>query len=741
MVCTAFAVILTLGLSRGWFFKPSSEASLSGNILLVVFINLNVLLVLLLAYLVLRNFVKLMFERKRNILGSKLKTRLVAASVALTLIPAVPLFWFASHFIFSSLDNWFSATVQESLENSVKLAREYVDRERSNLVSECGALIPEAARMITEQQNRAHLESGIAFLFAARIDAAYVFNSSGELKWSFRQNAGRQIDTDLLRRSFQKQSGTASKIISFPSGSPAGGDSTGLGGGARQLGPDSSSAGDSPSSAIAACIPLGSLTGDGSVLIALRFLPDELSVKLGSITAGYDNYLQLKKLHRPLKKSHLITFSIVTMLAIFLAVWFGFYLSKNLTGPIRKLLAATRQIADGDLEVRLDPDRQDEIGMLMTSFNNMVEDLSQGRRALDDAYNALKSSNIELEDRRRYMEVVLKNIAAGVVSVDAEGKITTMNNSAEVIFGVRAEEARGKHYSAFLDRSHMEIVDDFISSYMQGRHAYIERPALVKVAGAPMSLFVKVSILRDDRDQFMGLVAVLDDFTELEKAQRMTAWREVARRIAHEIKNPLTPIQLSAQRLRRKYHELVDSDGSVFDECTRTIIQQVDHMKSLVNEFSRFARLPRAKLEPCSLYEIVEEGLGLYRHNYSHISFALEKLGDMPALRLDRDQFRQVIINLIENSVYAIGSEQGEISIRLSFDATLKIARLECADTGHGIALENRQKIFEPYYTTKERGAGLGLAIVSSIVADHNGFVRVRANEPRGTVFTVELPG
>jgi two-component system nitrogen regulation sensor histidine kinase NtrY len=339
------------------------------------------------------------------------------------------------------------------------------------------------------------------------------------------------------------------------------------------------------------------------------------------------------------------------------------------------------------------------------------------------------------------MEVVLKNIAAGVVSVDAEGKITTINNSVEVLFGVRAEEAKGKHYTAFLDQSQMEIVKAFIASYKEGRHAYLEQPAQVKVAGVPMSLFIKVSVLRDDLDQFMGVVAVLDDFTELEKVQRMAAWREVARRIAHEIKNPLTPIQLSAQRLRRKYHELAEGDGSVFDECTRTIIQQVDHMKSLVNEFSRFARLPRAKLEPCSLYEIVEEGLGLYRHNFSSISFHLEKDDDMPALRLDRDQFRQVIINLIENSVHAIGRERGEISIRLSYDSALKIARLECADTGHGIAPENRQRVFEPYYSTKEKGTGLGLAIVSSIIADHNGFIRVRGNEPRGTVFTVELPG
>ncbi|MGC9195683.1 MAG: sensor histidine kinase, partial [Syntrophobacteraceae bacterium] len=184
-----------------------------------------------------------------------------------------------------------------------------------------------------------------------------------------------------------------------------------------------------------------------------------------------------------------------------------------------------------------------------------------------------------------------------------------------------------------------------------------------------------------------------------------------------------------------------EADGTIFDECTRTIIQQVDHMKSLVNEFSRFARLPRARLQPCSLHEIVEEGLSLYRHNYNSISFTLQKDDTMPDLGLDRDQFRQVIINLLENSVQAIGGEGGKISIRLFYDSALKIAKMECADTGHGIAPENRPRIFEPYYSTKNKGTGLGLAIVSSIVADHNGFIRVRANQPRGTVFTVELPG
>jgi two-component system nitrogen regulation sensor histidine kinase NtrY len=712
VVCAAFALILGLGFLQGWFYKPLLRTPLVSNILLVVFINLNVLLLLLLAYLVLRNFIKLIFERKRNILGSKLKTRLVAASVVLTLIPAVPLFWFASQFIFSSLDQWFSARVQDSLKNSVQLARDYVERERSDFISECRVLVPEAARIVTEGKGKAHLED-IGFLFAARIDAAYLFNSSGDLRWSFTQKAAQKVKPAWLRNNFGKESGTASKIISLRD----------------------------DRSAIAARIPLKYLTGDESALIAVRVLPRELSLRLKSITAGYNSYLQLKMLHKPLKKSHFITFSIVTMLAIFSAVWFGFYLAKNLTGPIQKLLTATQRIAEGDLDVYLDPDRQDEIGMLMASFNDMIGDLREGRRKLDSAYNALKTTNVELEERRRYMEVVLKNTAAGVVSVDAEGIITTVNNSAELIFGIDAERAKGRHYSAFLDQSQMEIVKAFIASYGEGRHAYLERSAQVEVAGAPMTLLIKISVLHDERDQFMGIVAVLDDFTELEKAQRMAAWREVARRIAHEIKNPLTPIQLSAQRLRRKYPQLVDGDGSVFDECTRTIIQQVDHMKSLVNEFSRFARLPRARLQPCSLHEIVEEGLSLYRHNFSSIAFRLERDDNMPELRLDRDQFRQVIINLLENGVHAIGGESGEISIRLSYDAALKIARMECADTGPGIAPENRPRIFEPYYSTKEKGTGLGLAIVSSIIEDHNGFIRVRENEPRGTVFTVELPG
>lgn len=716
-MAAAFVSILTFGFLEGWFFQLRSDLPLSGNLVLFAFINLNVLLLLLLAYLVLRNIVKLIFERKRNILGSRLKTRLIAASVGLTLIPAIPLFWLASQFIFSSLDTWFSSQVEQSLENSVFLARQYVEQERSDFVSRCGISMPEIASAL--KKNR--LELGLEvqqILFRNRFDALFIYDSSGNLKWKFSQRNMPEINPVSLRENLHREGSTTSRII--------------------ELVPKQQDA-----IAVHMNLPRddSGVSLDAAGVVVVRMLPVQLTQKLGSITAGYENYLQLKMLHIPLKKSHFITFSIVTMLAVFAAVWFGFYLAKNLTGPIQTLVTATQRIADGDLNVRLESDRQDEIGMLMASFNSMINDLREGREKLDGAYNVLQSTNVELENRRRYMEIVLRNIAAGVVSVDAAGNITTINKSAEAIFGIKAEEVRGRRYDEFLDASQQEIVRSFMASYKDGKQVYLEQQVQVKVGGSLMSILIKVSVLRDDKDQYMGLVVVLDDFTELEKAQRMAAWREVARRIAHEIKNPLTPIQLSAQRLRRKYGELVEGDGSVFDECTRTIIQQVDHMKHLVNEFSRFARLPRAQLAPCSLAEIVEEGLSLYRHNYTNIVFLLEKKEGMPLLRLDRDQFRQVVINLLENAIQALDHKPGEVSITLSYDPILKIARLECADTGHGILPENRLRIFEPYYSTKEKGTGLGLAIVSSIIADHNGFIRVRGNEPSGTVFTIELPG
>ena len=258
------------------------------------------------------------------------------------------------------------------------------------------------------------------------------------------------------------------------------------------------------------------------------------------------------------------------------------------------------------------------------------------------------------------------------------------------------------------------------------------------LGGKSLALLINFTTLKDEEGSPLGIVAVFDDLTQLIKAQRMAAWREVARRIAHEIKNPLTPIQLSAQRLRKRYLEKLQEDGTVFDDCTRTIVKQVEELKGMVNEFSNFARMPASQPTPNHLNEIIQETLILFREAHKDVRFEFIPQ-DLPVISIDRDQMKRVMINLIKNSLAAIGGD-GEIKIRTSYDAKMQMVRLEVSDNGTGIPDEDKQRLFEPYYSTRKSGTGLGLTIVNAIVADHYGYIRVRDNEPTGTTFLIELP-
>jgi two-component system nitrogen regulation sensor histidine kinase NtrY len=476
------------------------------------------------------------------------------------------------------------------------------------------------------------------------------------------------------------------------------------------------------------------------LLIVGQLLPKSLLANMAEITRGFQNYQQMKMLKKPIKIGHLIMLSLVTLLILFCASWFGFYLAKGITGPIQELAEGARRIADGDLDVHVEQDSDDEIGTLVNSFNRMTLDLQASKSALEESNLELKLSSEEVERRRRYMEIVLRNVAAGVVSVDAEGHIRTINKSAESIFGVKSEDVLHRHYSDLLQTNHMEIASKFIEMHQITKHRTMQRQVRSLVGNRLMTLLVTVSILLDEEGQYLGIVVVFDDLTELEKAQRMAAWREVARRIAHEIKNPLTPIQLSAQRLRRKYLKSFTKDGKVFDECTRTIINQVDELKLLVNEFSNFARMPAASRSPNDLAEIVQETVSLFSESHPSSDFIFEQHNPLPLLDLDREQMKRVMINLLDNAVAAVDGN-GEIRIKLSFDEILKIARLEVSDNGPGVSAKDKIGMFEPYFSTKEKGTGLGLAIVSNIIADHHGFIRVRDNQPQGTTIVIELPG
>jgi len=414
----------------------------------------------------------------------------------------------------------------------------------------------------------------------------------------------------------------------------------------------------------------------------------------------------------------------VTLLIVFSATWFGFRLAKDITIPIKDLAEATHRIASGDLNFRIQMKAADEIGMLVQSFNQMTGDLQVSRS--------------ELEQRKKYMEFVLKNVAAGVISIDEKGNVTTINTSAEQMLEIQGETVLEKIFSEVLPKEYVKQIEQLLRELRISGKDSIERQVTVNLEGKSLSLLINLTTLRDEEGKPLGVVAVFDDLTQLIKAQRMAAWREVARRIAHEIKNPLTPIQLSAQRLRKRYLEKLQPDGTVFDECTRTIVKQVEELKGMVNEFSNFARMPASQPTLNQLNDIIQEALVLFQEAHKRIRFEFIS-NTLPIINLDRDQMKRVMINLIKNSLAAIESE-GRIKIQTNYDPKLQMVRLEVSDDGCGIQDEDKGRLFEPYFSTKKSGTGLGLAIVNAIISDHNGYIRVRDNKPKGTTFVIELP-
>jgi two-component system nitrogen regulation sensor histidine kinase NtrY len=407
---------------------------------------------------------------------------------------------------------------------------------------------------------------------------------------------------------------------------------------------------------------------------------------------------------------------------IFAATWCGIYLSKGITVPIQKLAAGTHEVAQGNWDYKIEAGGDDEIGVLMNSFNQMTGDLKQIK--------------LELERRGKVVQTLLANIAAGVVSVDPAGIITTWNKAAEQMFGVKADQALGKHYRDIFRSDPLRGIAEMVDS-VEGRES-VEREIKLSLQERLLTVMASAATLRDDDGSILGLMIFLEDITQIQKVQRMEAWREVARRIAHEIKNPLTPIQLSAERLRKRYANLLQGDGAVLDKCTTTIIQQVDELKNLVNEFSQFARLPSAKLMSQDLNEIVNDALVLFKEAHNDVQFQFQS-GIIPSLELDREQIKRVLINLLDNAVAAVDGN-GEIKLATSYDRDRAVVTLEVADNGYGLTPEIKNRIFEPYFSTKENGTGLGLTIVSQIIEDHRGYIRALSNEPRGTRFTIELP-
>jgi two-component system nitrogen regulation sensor histidine kinase NtrY len=446
-----------------------------------------------------------------------------------------------------------------------------------------------------------------------------------------------------------------------------------------------------------------------------------------------------QRLLRPVRVSHYLTLVIVTLLTIMAAIWLAFYMAREITTPIRQLSEGTLKVAGGDYDFHIDQKSKDEIGFLVESFNKMTQDLQASQAQLAQALTQLRQSLDEQEAQKRYMEILLRNVAAGVIGVDPEGRITNINDSAAQIFRVNREEMLGQPARSLLPpgEQHQELLEFAAAARRSGRT--MEKHIHLTYPDKTLYLLLKTTALKGDSGQDLGLVTVFEDLTELERAQRQAAWREVARSIAHEVKNPLTPIKLAAQRLRRRYLGKISDDGKIFDECTQIISDQVDEIKNLVNEFSRFARLPHLSLAPHDLNDLVREALALYQEVQPRVTLNFEPDPTLPLIPLDQEQMKRVLLNLVDNALASI-PDTGSITLSIKGEPEAERVRLIVADTGLGITERDKGRVFEPYFSTKRGGTGLGLAIVNSIVADHRGQIQVEDNVPQGTRFIIELP-
>ena len=671
----------------------------------------------MLIFLVFRNLVKLLYDRRRKVMGAKLRTRLVVAFIVLTLVPTVVLFFFSINFITTSIEFWFNVPVEQALENSLRVGGRLYDRvEQNNQFFLKRISYQINAKNLLKSAKKKGLTQYIQVVQREfNLDGVEVYAANTQrITFSLSSGLENEYFGVVTAENLQKNallSGVRTITQKIPSGESI-----------KTIG----------------TVPFGVKAADAEgFVVVTSLISPELHRNLESIARGFEEYQQSKLYKKPIQITYYISLSIVALLVLFCAIWFGFYLAKTISIPIKELAEGTRRVAEGELGFTIASVADDEIGSLVKSFNKMTRDLRTGREQLELSAQMLKEQNIEIEEKRHYIEFVLKSVSAGVVTLDADGMVSTINKSAEKMLGIKSEEVLQKSLNSLLKVQNQDLTDEIMGNLSLVRDTTIEVPLKLIIEGRPRSFLTTLSVLKDDAGQHMGIVMVFDDLTEMEKGQRMAAWREVARRIAHEVKNPLTPITLSAQRLKRKYSKQLNEP--VFDECTQTIIDHVDLIRNLVNEFSSFARFPSANPEPCELPPIIEETIALYREGHPNIKFEIKSSSDIPPLNLDRQQIKQALINLIDNAIGAIQVE-GLISFAVSHDPILKRIRLEAADSGSGISNADKTRLFEPNFSTKKSGMGLGLTIVSTIIADHNGVISVQDNVPRGAKFVIELP-
>jgi two-component system nitrogen regulation sensor histidine kinase NtrY len=685
----------------------------------------NIMMLIALVFVLARNVIKSIFDGRRGLPFGRFRAKLVLALLGMTVIPAVLVLIVGSRVVMTAVDRWFNTPMEEILSAASNTAADYY-QERQRLVSDQAVrLARELGRVDLSTQNVTAIRNVVAPEVTGRSTGMVLIYRA------VRQPGG---ETEVASLVDVASPSVPQGWARAPADRLAGRVASGNEEEPRMLEP-LAQGGEFVHVARAVKNSAGQVTG---VVVASEYLSGDLAERFRRMVKAYEDYTQLRVLQQPLAGVYVSFFVMVTLLILVGSTWMGLYLAKRITRPVQMLSEAAREIGAGHYDHRIEHEATDEFGSMVEAFNAMAAEVSSSRRRIERATADLERKHDEGEGRRRYIEAILERIATGVVSIDRSGQIGTINPSALRLLELDASVVGTAAVDVFA-RPDLAAINEVLDQAARAKmDSFAQEVALVK-DGRERHVAAAATRIAGPDGSFDGTVLVVDDVTPLIRAQKVAAWREVARRLAHEIKNPLTPIQLSAERLRRKLSDIAPPLQDLVQECTSTIIGEVESLKGLVDEFSQFARMPAPKAVPTDLHALLQDTLALYEGLFAAV--VLERHFDpaVSQVRVDPEQMKRVIINLVDNAIEAMG-RQGTILIETARDDSNSLVRVVVADTGPGIPAAERDKLFLPYYSTKGRGSGLGLAIVRRIVAEHGGSVDVTDNVPTGTRFIIELP-
>lgn len=735
LVLLLLSVLVALQVFGLWeVFTPDTA---SDTLLIYSLSTLNFVAFFLFTFIFIRSLLKLRRERRERQLGSKLKTRLVVYFIAVSLLPITAMAVFSYMFFNRTLDKWFSNL-------PVEVIREAREAESGDERQQAEALRQAAstAAFALERADRPKLDGE---LHALRQSGGFPFLAlfAGEGIYTSYDPAVED------RGEFEvalKMAWPPRAAVEFVASGPR-------------------------YNAIAVNL------SDGRRLVAAQ--ERRADPNLARLAAGAQTFEEFRKKQRRVRLLGLSTLGLLTLMLLFAATWSAIHLARGIGQPIRALAEASREVAAGNLSHRVDAIADDELAVLAAAFNDMTAQLQENRRRLEANAGELQEKNSALEERRHYIETVLQTVSTGVISLDDENRVTTINAAALAMLRLEQTPAPSTPLSDILSAADFEVLERVLWR-ARARGRATEQLELARAsaqdgggngheagaaaahegngAGAqgsviPVALTATALAPRDESRR-RGVVLVIEDLSELLAAQRAAAWSEVARRLAHEIKNPLTPIQLSAERIARNFRRAGANGGGnghgaedervarVVEECTTTITREVAGLKAMVDEFTRFARLPHARLEPGDLNEVVRQAVSLYEDRLEGVRMDVLLAPALPGALLDAEQIRRVFVNLIDNSVEAVGEVEGDrrITVATGHDPARGLLIAEVTDTGHGISRTDFARLFQPYFSTRGRGTGLGLAIVQRIMTEHGGRIRAESNRPSGARMIIELP-